>query len=410
MSAVSLAIIEVEKDKIVMVSRKNNYNDFGIVGGKLDDNETPYEALVREVYEETGLMIKSAFVLDERNYDGYFATCYYVTELYMVKNISVQMMIDKFNAENIKNNNGEGIVVIDDFSKVMGESSSYADYNKDIYRQKESYLQNNSVVQAYYSETLYDFMDKLFPINWGGLKARIIETGVAFTNENEPWLIGVSDIQKTPRKGSTYIESIVKSTLFIAHDCFHNLWGLPYINEFNSESLSYFKRAQMSGEVAVLTITEFILAKQIKKRHPELKSIIDKRNATPMMEYGEILYHLAPRDLALRLDEVLHKGKYEEWIYKSNTGLAFFEDYMPMLQRDRKNIIDNWEIMKKNNFIPNALPNVRYSRNLTGAELTQWMIDDFMHLRSSDETIDQELATFNRQRRKRMNIPKEWVF
>ena len=36
-----------------------------------------------------------------------------------------------------------------------------------------------------------------------------------------------------------------------------------------------------------------------------------------MMEYGETLYHLSPRDLALRLDDVLHKGKYEEWIYKS---------------------------------------------------------------------------------------------
>lgn len=42
------------------VSRKNNSNDFGLVGGKMDsDKETVRDALTREVKEETGLTVKS---------------------------------------------------------------------------------------------------------------------------------------------------------------------------------------------------------------------------------------------------------------------------------------------------------------------------------------------------------------
>ena len=42
------------------VSRKNNSQDFGLVGGKMDhEKETVRDALTREVLEETGLTIKS---------------------------------------------------------------------------------------------------------------------------------------------------------------------------------------------------------------------------------------------------------------------------------------------------------------------------------------------------------------
>ena len=44
-------------NKILSVSRKDNHNDFGLFGGKLENDETQEEALIREAYEETGYSV-----------------------------------------------------------------------------------------------------------------------------------------------------------------------------------------------------------------------------------------------------------------------------------------------------------------------------------------------------------------
>ena len=44
-------------NKILSVSRKENHNDFNLFGGKLENDETREEALIRECYEETGYNI-----------------------------------------------------------------------------------------------------------------------------------------------------------------------------------------------------------------------------------------------------------------------------------------------------------------------------------------------------------------
>lgn len=284
---VSLAVIEIEENKIVVVSRKNNDLDMGLPGGKIDEGETPYQAMVREVYEETGLVVKNAFLLDEREYRGKNTFCFYVTEI--EKTNLIETEFKKF----MEDNPNEGKVSLQSSYVIFNEHSSYSEYNSNIIDLRDKYIYNNPFYMSFNSPDLKTFMDNLFPLNWKGVTARIIETGVKFsTDPNEPWLIGVSDIHKTKKVGTTFIESLIKSVLFTSHDCFHQLWGLPYIDNYDDKDFNFFKKAQMCGEIAVLTITEFILAKQLKKRCTELTNLIDKRCSTALMNYGQPLYHL----------------------------------------------------------------------------------------------------------------------
>lgn len=59
MNRVSLAVILNDKGEVLCVSRKHNHEDFGLPGGKVDQNETFEEAVIRETKEETGLDIRN---------------------------------------------------------------------------------------------------------------------------------------------------------------------------------------------------------------------------------------------------------------------------------------------------------------------------------------------------------------
>lgn len=63
----SHAIILNEKNEILLQLR-TDFNRWGIIGGALEYNETLEDALQREVYEETGLIIKNPELL--RTYSG----------------------------------------------------------------------------------------------------------------------------------------------------------------------------------------------------------------------------------------------------------------------------------------------------------------------------------------------------
>jgi|GEM_PF-1294865 ADP-ribose pyrophosphatase YjhB (NUDIX family) len=79
------AVILNEEGKLLAVSRKDNHNDFGLVGGKKDDCDFKLEhAIVREIKEETGLFVREKdlqliFSMHSGNYMGY---TYLVKEWY----------------------------------------------------------------------------------------------------------------------------------------------------------------------------------------------------------------------------------------------------------------------------------------------------------------------------------------
>lgn len=64
-------LLHNELGQILAVSRKDNKNDFGLPGGKVDNGETDEEAIVRETKEETGFELTDLiplFVLEEGEY------------------------------------------------------------------------------------------------------------------------------------------------------------------------------------------------------------------------------------------------------------------------------------------------------------------------------------------------------
>lgn len=66
--------------ELLGVSRKDNTELFGLPGGKVDPGEDTYTAMVREVFEETGLTVERAIPIFFREEDGFMAVVYLVTK------------------------------------------------------------------------------------------------------------------------------------------------------------------------------------------------------------------------------------------------------------------------------------------------------------------------------------------
>jgi 8-oxo-dGTP diphosphatase len=78
--AATALIFNEDKSKLLGVSRKDDTTKFGLPGGKVDVGETLYEALVRELKEETGLDVNSAKPIFFREDGDFVAVVYLVTD------------------------------------------------------------------------------------------------------------------------------------------------------------------------------------------------------------------------------------------------------------------------------------------------------------------------------------------
>jgi hypothetical protein len=186
---------------------------------------------------------------------------------------------------------------------------------------------------------------------------------------------------------------------------------LPHPGDLESEhDFRYYKRAQMCGEVAVLTLCEFVYVKWLYDQFPELGSWIEGRCAVPLL--GRALAGKTTTQIALRLDEFLHKGFVSGWVRGDEQARAFADYYTPMLERDRNMIDQCWAAMRAEpetvaRMLAEA-PKARFADTLNGMELTCWMIADFEHLLSSAPDPDWALVTWNRTRRSTLVLPTGW--
>lgn len=73
----AVCVIIEQEGKILGVSRKDDHNDFGLVGGKVEDSDPDIEfAIIRETKEETGIDIFNLELLDTREWGGYIQNCF----------------------------------------------------------------------------------------------------------------------------------------------------------------------------------------------------------------------------------------------------------------------------------------------------------------------------------------------
>jgi 8-oxo-dGTP pyrophosphatase MutT (NUDIX family) len=73
----AVCVILEKNGKILGVSRKDNHEDFGLIGGKMDPTDpTPEYAAIRETKEETGLDIYNLKLIDNRDWGGYLQHCF----------------------------------------------------------------------------------------------------------------------------------------------------------------------------------------------------------------------------------------------------------------------------------------------------------------------------------------------
>jgi len=266
--------------------------------------------------------------------------------------------------------------------------------------------------RAFKTTDVAEFMSLVFPPSWTAIRARIIETGVQFTqNVNEKFALGWSMIPLTLResKRNNERETWFKSMIFRVHDVLHQLYSLFVPKSWTDDELYELKRMWMCAEVTVLTLTEFVYCQWLYDTQPMLREFLEHRN-TLLFKNSTQMFRKSPEDIASILDQLLHLKVRPRWVAENPHGVIFLNDYVPMLEEDRVNIDHNLRLLRqqKDRDYLAYMPSPCYGSHLDGRELTVWMVRYFYTLMDTGAEPDRMLAEFNHQRRMNINLPDTW--
>lgn len=72
------AVVIIVKDKLILgISRRHDSSKYGLIGGKCDSNEAPWQAAIRETLEETSIQIDSLeYLFKDTDSDNYETFCF----------------------------------------------------------------------------------------------------------------------------------------------------------------------------------------------------------------------------------------------------------------------------------------------------------------------------------------------
>lgn len=264
-----------------------------------------------------------------------------------------------------------------------------------------------AILRAFESTDIEEFLALALPPAWKGVASRILESGATLSPPGGPWCPGWTTVPLTLRgDGEDAQTRAVRSVMYRVHDCLHNLWPQPRPLRSEKGRVAY-KRVQMAGEVAVLTITEFSYGEWLFDTFPPLQRVIEPRVAVGLRK--GLFRHLSLEQIAHRINDILHMGKDYAWAREDTDVRAWVEYYGPMLAADRALIDRCWLAINAHDWSPpDNAPSARTGMGLTGRETTSWMVRDFEHHVRSDADPDWGLVRLNRARRAEIQLPGEW--